>query len=120
MERRYESGRRAKLLDIIRIPLKEHLPEGHQQENHVIDEDYYWEKQGDATWEQMVALEDPYDAAFWVQAEHTYHGLNDKVRESRTAIESLSRQFDDCPRLSPMIRSQISGKQRGWSKTLRG
>ena len=87
MERRYESGRRAKLPDIIRIPLKEHLPEGHQQENHVIDEDYYWEKQGDATWEQMVALEDPYDAAFWVQAEHTYHGLNDKVRESRTAID---------------------------------
>lgn len=81
-ERRYESGSKAQILDIIRIPLLEHSPQGHQSENHVLDEDSYWEKQGEATWEQIVALEDSYDKGFWVAAEDTHYGLNDKISEA--------------------------------------
>lgn len=80
-ERRYETGEKAQLLDIISVPLNSHAPLGHQTENHILAEDYYWTKLGTATWNQISAYIDQYDANFWIQAESTYHGLNDKVPE---------------------------------------
>ena len=81
-ERRYENGIRAQLLDIVEIPLEQEAPAGHQTENHLLAEDYYWKKQGNATWDQVTELEDAYDAAFWIDAESTYRGINDKVPEN--------------------------------------
>lgn len=80
-ERRYETGEKAQLLDIVTVPLNSHSPLGHQTENHILAEDYYWTKVGTATWNQVSALIDPFDASFWIQAESTYHGRNDKVSE---------------------------------------
>jgi hypothetical protein len=40
-ERRYETGSKVQLLDIVYIPLLEHNPHGHQVENHTLDADYY-------------------------------------------------------------------------------
>lgn len=84
-ERRYETGNKAQLLDIITVPLNTHSPLGHQTENHILADDYYWTKEGTATLDQVNALIDPFDANFWVQAESTYHGLNDKVSEQVAA-----------------------------------
>lgn len=84
-ERRYETGEKAQLLDIVTVPLNSHSPLGHQTENHILAEDYYWTKVGTATLDQVNAQVDPYDANFWVQAESTYHGLNDKVSEQVAA-----------------------------------
>lgn len=80
-ERRYENGRRAQLLDIIDVPLISHQPDDHQVENHVLDADYYWAPAGKATWAQVNALIDTYDANFWQPAESTHHGINDKISE---------------------------------------
>jgi len=80
-ERRYETGSKAQKLDIIRVPLQSPSPVGHQSENYVLADDYYWAKEGKATWEQVQSLIDPYEANFWVQAASTFHGLNDKVSE---------------------------------------
>lgn len=84
-ERRYETGEKAQLLDIITVPLKSRSPLGHQTENHILADDYYWTKKGTATLDQVNALIDPYDANFWVQGVSTYHGLNDKVTEGVAA-----------------------------------
>lgn len=84
-ERRYETGEKAQLLDIVTVPLNSHTPLGHQTENHILAEDYYWAKVGTATLAQVNTLIDPYDANFWVQAESTYHGINDKVSEQIAA-----------------------------------
>lgn len=84
-ERRYETGEKAKLLDIIAVPLNSPSPLGHQTENHILADDYYWTKEGTATPAQINALIDPYDPNFWVQAESTYHGVNDKISEQVAA-----------------------------------
>jgi hypothetical protein len=40
-ERRYESGRKAQIFDIISVPMIEFSPNDHQVENHVLDAEYY-------------------------------------------------------------------------------
>lgn len=80
-ERRYEGGKKAQLLDIICVPLTRPSPDGHQVENHVLDDGYYWSKEGSATWDLVLASADPYDPAFWANSQSTYHGINDKVSE---------------------------------------
>jgi hypothetical protein len=50
----YQNGKYANVLDIIKIPLVEAKPHGHQTENHLISPDYYWTKQSEATWAQIV------------------------------------------------------------------
>lgn len=41
-ERRYKDGRYPRVLDIISIEMKQPVPHLHQQENHLIDDGYYW------------------------------------------------------------------------------
>lgn len=84
-ERRYETGTKAQLLDILSIPLSQASPFGHQTENHTLDAGYYWEKKGVATWAQVKAAVDPYDTEFWSNSKSTYHGCNDKVAEADVA-----------------------------------
>src|SRR5690242_19560547 len=73
-ERRYEGGATAQLLDVISVPLKEHSPFGHQIENHTLDDGFYCEKKGSATWSQVVSAVDPHDVAFWSKSQSTYNG----------------------------------------------
>ena len=86
-ERRYETGRKAQLLDIIQVPLERPSPADHQSENHVLADEYYWSKEGKTTWVQVMSMIDPYDANFWLQADSTFHGVNDKVSE--TVVSSI-------------------------------
>ena len=84
-ERRYEGGTKAQLLDIVSIPLLNASPFGHQVENHTLDDEYYWEKEGRATWAQVEAAVDTYDSVFWGHSQSTFHRLNDKVAEAAVA-----------------------------------
>jgi hypothetical protein len=119
-ERRYENGKRSQLLDIIKVPLIEHLPSGHQTENHLLAEDHYWEKDGTASWEQVVALVDPYDAAFWVNADSTFHGLNDKVPEQVAMSLPNSLKLIQLPELQLLVRSEEGFEGRPPRKRVRG
>src|SRR6266508_2004948 len=78
----YENGTSADALDIITIPLIEAVPQGHQTENHKISPDYYWTKEGSATWAQVVAATDSVAGPLWTNGHSSFHGLNDKVSEA--------------------------------------
>lgn len=119
-ERLYEGGLKAQLLDIVTIPLLAHQPLGHQAENHVLDADYYWVKSGVATWDQIRHLEDPFDANFWMYADSTNNGLNDKVIEDDAAKINTSLKLIFVPRLSVRVRREPGYEGRPGRTRVRG
>lgn len=80
-ERRYENGIKAQLLDILSVVLIRAAPFDHQVENHVLDDKFYWTKNGTADWNRVVSCVDAFDPVFWGNSQSTYHGQNDKVAE---------------------------------------
>ncbi len=79
-DRRYSDGKTAHLLDIIEIPCLEAIPSGHQSENVLIDDKFYWEKKGGASWQDILALIDQ-DADLWANGFSAYYNLNNRVPE---------------------------------------
>lgn len=89
-ERRYEDGGDPKLLDVIDIPMERASPDEYQQENHVIDAGYYWERIGRVTWNDLaVALDHP-AGGLWTNGHSTGAGLNDRVPEALTGVITSS------------------------------
>lgn len=77
-ERRYENGHDPQILDILRLPCDVHQPLPHQRENHVIDPEYYWEKQGHLSWNDIHGWLDNPDT-LWGLGQRSYAGLNNRV-----------------------------------------
>ncbi|MDE0219078.1 MAG: hypothetical protein OXJ90_07395 [Spirochaetaceae bacterium] len=73
-----EDGSDPRVLDRVRIPVVKPLPEEWQTENWLLDDEYYWAKEG--TWPRLD-LSDLLDPVtpLWVDGFHTYHGHNDKI-----------------------------------------
>jgi hypothetical protein len=84
-DRRFENGQDPGILDVIRVPMIEPRPHGYQSENHLIDERYYWAKEGKATWSDVVAALDPIQGPLWDNYSSSYYGLHDRVEESTAA-----------------------------------
>lgn len=63
-DRRYSDGKTAQLLDVIEIPCIEKRPLGHQSENVLIDDRFYWKKKGSASWSDVLKLVDQ-EADLW-------------------------------------------------------
>ncbi|HFH3831177.1 TPA: hypothetical protein ACGJ0V_002769 [Pseudomonas aeruginosa] len=76
-DREYEDGSTAQKLDIIDITFT-NTAAGFQQENHVIDDNIYWEKVGQITVNDLAALVDT-PAALWENGNSSYSGVNDRV-----------------------------------------
>ncbi len=81
-ERRYENGQDPKLLDVITIPLKGAQSEGHQRENHLIDDGFYWEFVRKASAAEVELALDHVRGPLWDNASSSYNGLHDRVAES--------------------------------------
>lgn len=80
-DRRYPDGKTAQLLDVIEIPCIEERPHGHQSENVLIDDRFYWEKKGRASWQDILALVDQ-DADLWANGSSAYYNRNNRVPEA--------------------------------------
>lgn len=83
-ERQYEDGSDPRLLDIIDVPLLEPRPNGYQQENWLLDPAYYWQKAGEADAGSLAGLVAP-PGPLWINGEHSYHGMNDRIPLEVTA-----------------------------------
>jgi hypothetical protein len=77
-ERRYEDGTDPRVLDIIDVPLIEPRPTGYQQENWLLDPNFYWEKRGTLAWADLAALRDR-RGPLWMNGFHSSNGLNDRI-----------------------------------------
>lgn len=105
-ERRYENGAKAKLLDIVSVPLLRACPSGHQVENSVLDDGFYWKKRGRATWEQVMTAVDAHDPSFWSNSQSTYHGLRDKISEANVAAIGSSLKMILLPEIVLQVRRE--------------
>ncbi len=77
-ERQYEDGSDPKILDVIDVPLLDPQPKGFEQENWLLDPEYYWGKVGRVTWPELARLADHVEP-LWIDGIHTYNGINDKI-----------------------------------------
>jgi len=90
-ERQYQNGQDPRVLDIIAIEMIRPQSEHHQQENHLIDANYYWVKQGAVSWPDLqAAVEDP-AGSLWVNGYSSSNGQNDHVPEPH--LKSFSRSL---------------------------
>jgi len=105
-ERRYEAGTKVQLLDIVAVPIDQASPMGHQVENFILNDQYYWEKIGDATWKQVQGAADPHDLAFWSNSQSTFHGRNDKVAAQSLPNVGSSLKLIMVPRVELLVRSE--------------
>jgi hypothetical protein len=83
-ERRYENGQEPQILDIVAIPMIGAAPRGHQMENHIIDADSYWVKEGRFPWNRVPELLDA-PVSLWVNGYSTHAGNNDRVPQASAA-----------------------------------
>jgi hypothetical protein len=77
-ERQYEDGSDPHVLDLMEVPLIEPRPKAYQQENWLLDADYYWRRVGRVTWDDLKRLADPV-GPLWINGHSTSNGLNDRI-----------------------------------------
>jgi Dual OB-containing domain len=78
-DRRYPDGDRARLLDIVTIPLMNYKPGTYQTENHLIDDNFYWSKEGNADSELLALAVDNNLDTLWRNGDSSYRGVNDRM-----------------------------------------
>jgi hypothetical protein len=92
-DRRYENGDRADLLDVVRVPMLEPRPHTYQTENHLIDEQCYWSKEGRADWALLTSSLDNHLTTLWQNGYSSYSGINDRVPLALANAENASLAF---------------------------
>lgn len=80
-DRRYQDGKTARLLEIITIPCAQNLPHAFQHENVLIDDRFYWQYKGRATWDEVRALVDN-ETDLWQNGFSAYYNNNNRVPEA--------------------------------------
>ena len=84
-ERRFKNGKKCSVLDVVKVPLDRHEPYLHQNENHVINEDYYWEKVGGMSVADLSSAVQEFEKPIWPHCESTQNGCNDRISKNRLA-----------------------------------
>ena len=88
-ERQYEDGSDPNLLDIVDIPLLEHHPTDFQQENWLLDPEYYWTKVDRCSWEGLDKFSEA-GGALWQNGFESYDGKNDRIPLQEASEETCS------------------------------
>jgi hypothetical protein len=87
-ERRYQDGSDPQLLDVLMIPCEAPQPLPYQPENHLIDADYYWEREGSLSFTDVDGwLDQP--AILWGSGHSGYAFENNRIPEGTAAQHSL-------------------------------
>ena len=85
-------------LNVVRVPCLRPEPQCHQHENHVIDSNFYWIKEGRLAWPDLCAwLDNP--ATLWTLGEASYACMNNRVAVGRENGVSLYLIEVPCLRL---------------------
>ncbi len=84
-ERQYNDGSDPRVLDVLDIPLLSWKPGTYQQENWLLDSEYYWTKVGTISWDDLGSFATT-AGALWANGHHTYHGRNDEIAETRADL----------------------------------
>ena len=87
-EMSYKNGDMPKPLDIIKIPIKKHKPSPNQQENHLIEDGYYWEKIGEYSKNLETLSDTPKN--LWGVGNSSKYGKNDRIPKKESADYSKS------------------------------
>ncbi len=77
-ERRYQDGSDPAVLDVIRVPLVEPRPHSFQQEDWLLDPNFYWQKAGHLGWADLQRFLDP-AVPLWINHQNSGNGLNDRI-----------------------------------------
>ncbi|MBB4910764.1 dual OB domain-containing protein [Actinophytocola algeriensis] len=93
-----DNGAQPQPLDVLEIGLTEWRPEGHQQENYLLDANTPWRWLGQLAWLDAIQLPMSQEP-LWVNGSSTFRGLNDRI------IVSAETAVTDSLRL---IRSQVT------------
>ena len=101
-ERQYEDGSDPQVLDVIDVPVLESRPKDYQKENWLLDPKHYWGKAGRLSLSDLPALADPI-APLWVDGQHTYNGLNDKIPIAAAVSVTASLRLLHVDRLHLMV-----------------
>ena len=97
-ERQYQNGSDPRLLDIIDISLLEYRPKDYQQENWLLDPEYYWKKVGAFEWENLDTLAET-GGTLWRNGYSTGNGTNDRIPIDQAAEETSSLKLVHVDRL---------------------
>lgn len=84
-DRRYQNGSYAEVADVISIPMKSFSAHPYQNENHLIDDGFYWVKNRDVNWDELKEFLDDVEGPLWENDSSSYNGLHDRVDEDRAA-----------------------------------
>ena len=88
-ERQYQDGSDPTLLDVVDVPLLEHRPKDYQQENWLLDPEYYWTKVDRCSWEDLDQFSEA-GGNLWPNGFHTHNGTNDQIPLQQAAEETSS------------------------------
>ncbi len=77
-ERQYEDGSDPRVLDVIDVPVLNAQPSYFQQENWLLDPEYYWSKIRGMTRNELTDFVDPV-TPLWIDGHSSFNGLNDRI-----------------------------------------
>lgn len=77
-ERHCEDGSDPCLLDVMAVPLVEARPHFFQQENWLLDPNFYWRKTGRVDWAELQAFVD-LQGPLWLNQDSSFNDLNDRI-----------------------------------------
>ena len=105
-ERRYQDGKDPQVLDAITIQMTRPQPLHHQQENHLINDEFYWVKERTVSWPELQsAVENP-AGPLWLNGYSSSYGYNDRVPEDRVSGLPRSLYLVRSDRLTLVVASE--------------
>jgi hypothetical protein len=105
-ERRYENGAEPEILDVLSVPMIAPVPKLHQTENHILDAEHYWAKEGALAWNDLPSLAD-FPTALWLKEGSTNHGVNDCVTAASTTQLTGSLFLIRQPKLDVIVKVEV-------------